>query len=372
VVRVQPSETVLLGLLAAAPDALLAVDSDGRISYANEETERLFGWGAADLLGQPLEVLVPVSAVDVAQHEADPIRGPLGTGKHLSGRRKDGHTFPAEVSLRTMTDDAGSRVVLAAVRAATDRADSRADQHEQERLLEGLGQLAGGVAHDFNNLLGVILNYNMLLERRIEDPVAAADLREVRTAAERAADLTRRLLTFARRDGVNPEPLDLNEVVRASASTLEHTLHEQIELCLVLAPSPLAVVADRRQVEQIMSNLVNNARDALPSGGTLTITTEPGAQPNGGVPAAAAVLRVTDDGPGMEPAILARAFEPFFTTKARGEGTGLGLATVWGIVSQGGGDVRIESTIGAGTTVSVMLPGTGNTVQQAIQEARGG
>jgi len=212
--------------------------------------------------------------------------------------------------------------------------------------------LAGGVAHDFNNLLGVILNYRTLIARRVTDEQVLADLLEIRAAAERAAALTRQLLTFARRDSATPEPLDLNAVVRGVGSMLVRTIGEQVDLRLELDDSkPLVVVADRHLLEQVVLNLAFNSRDAMPTGGVLTIATS--LSPSG------INLRVTDTGSGMDADVARRAFEPFFTTKPRGQGTGLGLATVYGIVQQSHGDVTIDSTVGEGTTITVVLQGAG-------------
>lgn len=189
-----PSDQLLRGMLTAAPDALLAVDPSGRIVYVSDQVERLFGWNADELLGQQVDVLVPDDiAIRHAGHRsgfvAEPSARPMGAGMQVLGLRKDGRTFPAEISLGTVNDADGSLLVLAAVRDVSER-------------LEGLGQLAAGIAHDFNNHLGVILNYITLLSRRLGDEQAAADLGEIRSAAEHAAALTHQLLALARRDDV--------------------------------------------------------------------------------------------------------------------------------------------------------------------------
>jgi signal transduction histidine kinase len=285
----------------------------------------------------------------------------MESGLQLSAQRKDGTTFPVEISLSAMSDEPGSPLVLAAIRDVTERTEFAAErqrqaleaQSEQSHRLESLGQLAGGVAHDFNNLLGVILNYTALLSRRLSDPTATADLGEIRAAAERAAGLTRQLLTFARRDVANPEPIEVNNVVQEIASMLERTLGEQIELRLDLAVGPLIAMVDKQQLDQVVMNLAINSRDAMAGGGTLTIATA--RSPAGSGRVGDVVLRVIDTGAGMAPEVRARAFEPFFTTKPHGQGTGLGLATVYGVVRQNDGDITIDSGVGVGTTVSVVL-----------------
>lgn len=366
-------------VLASAPDAIIGVNTDGVIELANAQAERLFGWTSQELVGQSVEVLIPV-----AMHERhrgyrigylnDPQVRPMGAGLSLAGRRRDGTEFPAEISLSAVADNEVP-LVLAAIRDITDRIDlenerrelSLEAQREQSHRLESLGQLAGGVAHDFNNLLGVILNYATLISRSIDDPAVEADLREIRAAAERGAALTRQLLTFARRDVVNAEPVEMTDVIHGVASMLVRTLGEHIALDLQLAEPPTVTVADRHQLEQILLNLAINARDAMPEGGVLSIFSEVG--PGRGDPAGKDVIvRVVDTGTGMPPEVMARAFEPFFTTKDRSQGSGLGLATVYGIARRSGGDVTLESTLDVGTTVTIRLPMTSEAVASSGQD----
>ena len=354
-------------VLSSAPDATIGVDASGRIELLNAQAEKLFGWEAAELLGEQIEVLVPEMdreqhVHDRAGYVADPQSRPMGAGLQLSARRRDGTTFPVEISLSAVREGPGSVLVLASVRDVTDRLEMAAEQQraaleaqrERSHRLESLGQLAGGIAHDFNNLLGVILNYTALLSRRATDARAAGDLGEIRAAAEAGAALTRQLLTFARRDVANPEPIDVNDVVRDVAGMLARTLGQGIELRLELAPAPLIAVVDRQQLEQIVMNLALNSRDAMLEGGEITIATERLDEELD------IALRVTDTGQGMPDDVVARAFEPFFTTKPHGKGTGLGLATVHGIVRQNDGEVRIDSEVGVGTTVSIRLRGAGD------------
>jgi signal transduction histidine kinase len=241
-------------------------------------------------------------------------------------------------------------------------ARERDGQREQSHRLESLGQLAAGVAHDFNNLLGVILNCTTLLAPQVTGTMAAADVGEIRAAAERAARLTRQLLTFARGDVADPEPFDVNEIVRGVTSMLDRTLGEHIELRVDLAGGPLVAIAEPHQLEEIVLNLAINARDAMPAGGKLSLVTEPLPPARGMAHRGPdVVLRVADTGRGMAPEVVARAFEPFFTTKPRSQGTGLGLATVYGIVRQHGGEVTIDSAVDVGTTVTVVLRGADTT-----------
>jgi nitrogen-specific signal transduction histidine kinase/CheY-like chemotaxis protein len=258
--------------------------------------------------------------------------------------------------------------------------DRRRPDKSQERLaqaqrLESLGQLAGGVAHDFNNLLAVILNY---AEFAAEELAAATesdwagrcesahdDLGQISRAGERAASLTRQLLAFARREVVQPQVLDLDTVITAVEEMLRRTLGEHVELAISLAGGLHPVLADPGRLEQVLVNLAVNARDAMPGGGTLTIDTsnitvdaESIAGGSESPPGQQVRLRVSDTGTGMPPEVVAHAFEPFFTTKSDDGGTGLGLATVYGILTQADGHIRIYSEPGGGTTFSITLPAT--------------
>jgi PAS domain S-box-containing protein len=237
-------------------------------------------------------------------------------------------------------------------------------QLQQSQRLEVLGQLAGGVAHDFNNLLAVILNYAAFVAEEIaarpdeELAAAARDVVQIQRAAERAARLTHQLLAFARREVVKPLVLDLNDVVREVEQLLNRTIGEDVVLITDLADGLCPVLADTGQVEQVLMNLAVNARDAMGGGGTLTIETANIIGTMSGRDAGGVMLRVSDTGAGMSAGIAEHVFEPFYTTKADGSGTGLGLATVYGIVTQAGGTIRLKSREGVGTTFTIVLPVT--------------
>ena len=281
-----------------------------------------------------------------------------------------------------MAKSAGERRDNERLKAALETATREAQLHQAQRL-ENLGQLAGGVAHDFNNLLGVILNYASFVSEEMGAATdadwagrwetASGDVGQIQRAAERAAGLTRQLLAFARREVVRPRVLHLNQVITEVEEMLRRTLGEHVQLVTSLADEPWPVLADPGQLEQVLVNLAVNARDAMPGGGTLTIDTcnitVDADAIAGGSPARKGRnvrMRVSDTGAGMPAAVAEHAFDPFFTTKAEGAGTGLGLATVYGILTQADGHIRIYSEAGAGTTFSITLPVT----EQAATAAR--
>jgi hypothetical protein len=382
-------------LVEAADDAAITIDRVGTIASINPEAEALFGYTSNELIDQSVEVLVPAPAVLVPDQRGDlkttvEADAGLGVVTPLEARRKDGSAFPVEISLSAI-DTAKGPLVSAAIRDAGDRAASRREEERadvqrgrdllesrlhQSHRLESLGQLAGGIAHDFNNLLAAILNYVGFVSEEIGDELATrpadgrerlnavlSDVAQIGSAAERAAGLTHQLLSFARREVRVLEVLDVNGIVNEVESLLRRTLGEHVTLVTRGAPDLEAVRADRGQIEQILLNLAVNARDAMPNGGTLSIDSE-----NFTVDADYATLhpvveagsyvclRVSDTGAGMNQETLDRAFEPFFSTKPKDKGTGLGLATVYGIVSQTGGLIELQSEVGAGTTVMILLP----------------
>ncbi|HWB70184.1 MAG TPA: ATP-binding protein, partial [Solirubrobacterales bacterium] len=360
-------------LLEAAPDAMLGVNPAGKLIFANAQAEALFGYGRSELLGEAIEKLIPRRFHEAhpghrEAYFAAPRTRPMGAGIELYGLRKDGSEFPAEVSLSAIQTEAGT-LVTAAVRDVTDRAESEREKALQQQLdrarrLESVGQLAGGIAHDFNNILGVILNYAEFVGEELEPGSSAhEDVGEIRRAAERAAALTRQLLIFSRREVVKPELLYLRDVVTELENLLRRALGERVDLATRFGADRCPVEADPGQVEQVLVNLAVNARDAMPEGGRLLIEVdraeldEEYAHTHPQVEAGTYVrLQVSDTGVGMDRETIARAFEPFFTTKAQGEGTGLGLATVYGIVTGAGGSIDIYSEPGLGTTFKIHLP----------------
>ncbi|HEX3693512.1 MAG TPA: PAS domain S-box protein [Solirubrobacteraceae bacterium] len=381
-------------MLEHAPDAFVGVGRDGLIVLVNSRVEALFGYERGELLARPVELLVPERMRSAhtgyrAGYFEEPRARPMGAGLELYARRRDGSEFPAEISLSSV--EVGDTVIaLAAIRDISERVAETAERerlrqqadrvalknrlHEAHRL-ESLGQLAGGIAHDFNNLLAVIINYTAFVAGEVERAMlndgeerwgaTREDLAQIRLASERAAQLTHQLLAFARREVVQPEVVDVNVVVGDIEQMLRRTLGEHIDLQSALAEDLRAVLIDPGQLEQILVNLAVNARDAMPDGGLLRIDTA-NVQVDQGYAAARPELspgphvrlRVSDTGTGMPAEVLERVFDPFFTTKPPGQGTGLGLATVYGIIQQAGGRVQIYSEPDIGTTFTALLPAT--------------
>ena len=407
-------------LLEAAPDAMVIANDQGKISLVNAQTEKLFGYNREELLGQPVEMLIPQRYhghhIHYRKDYSDsPRLRPMGAGRELFGLRKDGSEFPVEISLSPFRSEEGM-LVFSAIRDITlqkkaqdelrdakealetrvqertvdlvktnealqgeivqreiamrqrDSEQERARRLEEQLLLsqkmEAIGRLAGGIAHDFNNLLGVILgNAEMMLKA---GPAGAAHIErveQIKLAGEEAASVTRQLLAFARQQASEPQLLDLNVVLTDLEPLLRRIVEEHIRLEMVLARDLGDIRNDRSQLSQVILNLVANARDAMNKGGRLTIETtntylgEAYARDHlDVVPGPYVQLSVTDSGQGMDKETVSRIFEPFFTTKEQGSGSGLGLATVYGIVRQSGGHIWVYSEPERGTTFKIYLP----------------
>jgi two-component system, cell cycle sensor histidine kinase and response regulator CckA len=487
-------EERLRRLLDSAPEAMVIAGNDGRIVLVNTQTEKLFGYKREELLGQPVEVLVPERFWSHHQAHRDhymvnPQARPMGVGSELFGLKKDGTEFPVEISLspqqtdegilvsstirditeRKRVDDAlrqseanframiegtygvyratpeGKLLVvndalikmlgydstqeLLALNLATEIFDkgeytpllfdqpgarkqfARMETHwrrkdgkvipveisgrgvrddtgkvlyfevivenvshvrgVEQRLrhvqkMEAIGRLAGGIAHDFNNVLGVIVAYSeMLVEKLHDNPELSSVVTSITRAVERGGTLTRQLLAFSRQQVLEPQVISFSEHLQGIKEMLARVIGEDIKLAILPGNAKLHVKVDPTQLEQVVMNLVVNARDAMPEGGRLTIETSeididdeycsrnPEARPGRHV-----MMAVTDSGCGMTPEVLSRIFEPFFTTKEQGKGTGLGLATIYGIVKQSGGHITAYSEVGKGTTFKVYLPAT--------------
>jgi PAS domain S-box-containing protein len=355
---------------------IMRTGSDARILSVNNEMCRLLGYTPAELCGMRVSDIDPNFPLDRwSMHRHD--LGMRGSNTFESTqRRKDGTLFPVEIT-NTYLEFEGNEFAISFVRDITDRKKAEDIQARLEQQLlqfqkmESIGRLAGGVAHDFNNLLTVIQGYCDLIEEEIPHGTPLLEeLGQIRLASERAAALTRQLLAFSRKQLLSPSILALNDLVANMRKMLERLIGEDITLMTTLEPDLRLVTADSGQIEQVIMNLVINARDAMPTGGTLIIETgnidldENYATTHPEAPIGPCVLlTVTDTGNGMDENTQARVFEPFFTTKESGKGTGLGLATVYGIIKQSGGEISVASQPGHGTTFQILLPASPSTTE---------
>jgi len=382
--------------LAIAADAIISLDDKLRITLFNEGAATMFGYRPSEIIGQPLDVLIPERMRSrhirhVADFSASPIAArKMGERQEIFARRKDGSEFPAEASIAKQMID-GRKAYMVVLRDVTDRklaeaalaaantelearvADRtraleaeirrREEAHAaliQAQRMEAFGQLTGGVAHDFNNLLTIITGNLELLGTDPGTGPKTAFLKRAADAADMGAALTKRLLTFARRRRLTPQVLDVNEMILNLTEILQRSLGEPIALTTMLAGNVGRTRADASELENAILNLAINARDAMPEGGNLVIESRNATAKEAGIPGNGefVLISVSDTGHGMLPEVLERAFEPFFTTKEPGRGTGLGLSTVYGFAEQSGGHASIESAPGRGTTVNLYLPRT--------------
>ncbi|MGE5569217.1 MAG: PAS domain S-box protein [Rhodospirillales bacterium] len=361
------SEKMLSAILESVSEAIFTVDRQGRIVLANASAVRMFGYTQEELLGSSIESLLPSGSRDVhakrrQEYFEEPRNRPMGIGMDLAGRRKDGSEFPVEVSLSYLQMD-GGMLAIAFVTDITTRKQME-EQLLHSQKMEALGRLAGGVAHDFNNMLTIISGYNQLVldQLSLGDPLRGY-VEEVLTAASRAVALTNQLLAFSRRQVLQPRVLNVNALLSSTEKMLRRLIGEDIDLVFRLDPNAGNLRADPGQIEQVIFNLVVNSRDAIPGGGRITIETAAAqldtkySKTHLGVrPGDYVLIAVSDTGHGMDAETKRHIFEPFFTTKEPGRGTGLGLATVYGIVKQSGGEVWVYSEPGQGTTFKVYFP----------------
>lgn len=364
--------SLLSAIVESSNDAIISKDLRGTITSWNRAAERLFGYSASEAIGKPIHMLYPPEA----RADEATLLTRIAAGERINDyetvrRRKDGSSVYVALSLSPILDPAGK--VIGASKSARDLSAQvesaealrrTEEQLRQAQKMDAVGRLAGGIAHDFNNALSVILGCSGLILRDLEsnDPTRE-DVDEIRLAAERAADLTRQLLLFSRQQVIAPRVIDLNQVLKDMDKMLRRIIGEDIDLLSLPAARIGHILADPSHVNQVIMNLVVNARDAMPTGGKLTIETsdveldaEYAAEHLGTQPGPYVMLAVSDTGYGMSKATQMRIFEPFFTTKEQGKGTGLGLSTVFGILQQAGGSVWVYSELGKGTTFKVYFP----------------
>ena len=361
-------------MLDSSLDAVVGMDEAGKIVEWSRQAEATFGWSKADAMGQPLVCLIVPERYQarhlagLAEYRRSGIGPILGRRIELEACAHDGREIPVELSI-TAAETPTGHVFTAFIRdlsiqraSVQDRLTLEEKLRQSERL-EGIGRLAGGIAHDFNNILAVVMNYSQFVEDTLPaESEVRDDVVQIRLAAERGASFTRQLLTFAHRGAVNPQDVQLNTVIHELRTMLRRTIPQSVKIDLLLAEDLWTTRIDVGQLEQLLLNLIVNAADAMPDGGTVLVKTAnaelgaTGPTERQVAPGRYVRLDVIDTGLGMSKDVVARAFEPFFTTKAQGKGTGLGLATAYGIVQQADGTIAIQSVVAKGTTISVHLP----------------
>ncbi len=355
---------ILATLIEASPLAIVTFDPEGVVTMWNPAAERIFGWSENEALGTRLPFVPAEKQAEFLALRRRALLGEVFTEPELHRRRADGSPIVVSVSTSPLRRPDGTIYGIMSILTDITYIRRMEEQLRQSQKMEAVGRLAGGVAHDFNNLLTAISGYSdLLLHRLPEYSTLRRDVEEIRKAGDRAAALTRQLLAFSRRQVLQPKVLDLNTVVTNMGQMLRRLIGEDIELSTDLSPSLSRVKADPGQIEQVIVNLAVNARDAMPGGGRITVATadaelspayaaaHPEVRPGPHV-----LLSVADTGHGMSDETQAHLFEPFFTTKERGKGTGLGLATVYGIVQQSGGHIRVNSASDSGSTFLIYLP----------------
>lgn len=375
---VRLSERRLRRVLESASEAILETDSDGKILLVNRAAERMFGYGRNELQESTVEQLVPASMRELharnrEQYTRDPQTRPMGIGMELKAQKKDGSLFPVEIGLSPYRVDGILRIIVLVHDVTQRKQIEQAFRQSEERLrqaekLEALARMAGGTAHEFNNLLTMVMGYSALMLSALDSKKTLVDyVEKITRASKRAAELTHQLLAFSRHQMLAPQTLDMNMVLAEVRQILPSLIGRNIEISVTPAPQAAFILADRSQIHQVMIHMIFNARDAMPDGGRLAIRIanveltardldkHPGLEPGRYVE-----LTMSDTGTGMAREVQSRLFEPFFTTKDFGKGSGLNMAAVYGIVQQSRGAISVQSTPGAGTTFTILLPQASN------------
>lgn len=366
--ELRDSQNRLTLIVDSSQDAILGKNLDGIITHWNKGAEAMYGYTALEMIGRNVSVLCPPDRPDEIPGILAKIRNGERVEYFESVRvTKDGRRLNMSISVSPIYDADGRIVGASAIGRNITAQKKVEDQLRQSQKMEAVGRLAGGVAHDFNNLLGIVTACTELLAGRV-DHQSLEYVDNIREAAKRGALVTRQLLSFSRRQPVQTQILDLNERLREVCKLLKPLMGDDVEIVLPSQPAEAIVEADPGQLDQVMLNLAVNSRDAMPHGGKLIIETgvfeldESFAREHSMTAGCYVMLAVSDSGSGMDEATRSRIFEPFFTTKEAGKGSGLGLATVYGIVKQFGGHIWVYSEPGHGTTFKIYLPSAENKV----------
>ena len=355
----------LAAVVENSNDAIVVCTLDGVVSRWNIGAERIYGYTAAEAVGQPLQMIFPPDRSDEFPQMLRAVKRGKSLANYETMRlRKDGRKISVSLTDSPIRAEGGKITGVSSIaRDITERKRLEEDLLQSQKM-DAVGRLAGGIAHDFNNILTAIVGYtDLLLSQTSEHQTPHKHLTQIRKAADFAAALTGQLLAFSRRQPLNPRVFGLNDTVRGLQKMLQRVIGEDIKVATDLHAKVGRIKADPSQIEQVLLNLCVNSRDAMPRGGTITITTEDlnytlnGDESVNNMPAGQYVkLTIADTGAGIPPEVVKHVFEPFFTTKEKGHGTGLGLATCYGVVKQSGGYISLKSNLGEGTTFSIFLP----------------
>lgn len=345
-------------LLEASPDAIIMVDQNDCISLASGRVKTMFGYSPEEIVGSPINMLLPEGNLDLQTFASRD----MSNRKELIGIRNDGSKFPVEVAVSTDHIADG----LATIAVVRDVSDHKAIETQllHAQKMEAIGNLTGGLAHDFNNLLGVIIgNLDLLGDEKFVNAESGMLVNEALEAALRGADLTQRLLAFARRQPLQPKQIEVNDTIEKLGKLLHRTLGDDIELTFELETEAASIIVDPAQLESSLLNIINNARDAMPQGGNLVISTANQYLDKDNLesrpelaPGHYTMIELSDSGAGMPPEVVNQIYEPFFTTKEPDKGTGLGLSMVFGFIKQSNGHIYVYSEEGVGTTFRLYLP----------------
>lgn len=366
--RRKETDAELLKLSAAieqSPVSIVITDAKGNIEYVNPKFTQMTGYLPEEVLGKNPRIM---KSGETSFPEYKRLWTTIRSGKVWSGefhnQKKNGELFWEYATISPVRNQEGVVTHYVAIKEDITERKKLEAQLRQSQKMEAIGLLAGGIAHDFNNMLMAIIGYGSILQMKMaEDDPLRLNVEKMLAAADRAAGLTRSLLTFSRKQEINLQPVNLNEIIRTVEKFLTRIIGEDIDFQMTFGEDPLNVNVDCGQIEQVLMNLLTNARDAMPHGGSLSIIT--GSAEIGidyikdygyGEPGRYALISVTDSGTGMDAATVQRIFEPFFTTKEMGKGTGLGLSIVYGIITQHEGYINVRSEPGKGTTFQVYLP----------------